>query len=211
MEVSREAPPGDPPPAPAPHEPDLGPSRRAMGRHSLPDQKIFWKTLVLFLVKWTIFVSFPVLGAWGAWRLVQSPEDPVPGAVVVRPSPLASPSAAPTPSPSPEPASSPAPPAPAPAPTINRPTIRLQVLNGSPTTGLALRAADTLREAGYRVVAVHPAARGYELTTVFFQPGQEEVALDVATLLGTTNAQPAPPTVDAAIPVTVVVGADFTL
>lgn len=180
--------------------------RAVTGKHSLADQSLFWRSLVLFALKWSLLLSLPILAGWGVWRLVQEPEEPRRGpvAVPVSPrgaSPSPSPPLAPSPSPSPEPS-----PAEEPPPQRGG---RIQVLNGTPAQGLGAAAAKVLRQSGYQVVAVQTAARHYEQTTVFFQPGNESMAADVAGIMQAAAVRPAPGTVSAAIPVTVVVGADF--
>ncbi|MGH2768710.1 MAG: LytR C-terminal domain-containing protein, partial [Actinomycetota bacterium] len=85
----------------------------------------------------------------------------------------------------------------------------LQVLNGSSTPGLGRAAADRLRALGYGVVAVKKAAHHYDLTTVFYQPGVEGLAGRVAAAVGATKGGLAPASLNASVPVTVVIGDDY--
>lgn len=83
------------------------------------------------------------------------------------------------------------------------------MLNGSDTSGLALKAADRLRKDGYDVVNVAKAASTYQKTAVFYQPGSKSLADQVAKVLGATEVKPAPSNLNKSIPVTVIVGNDY--
>ena len=178
-----------------------------MGRHSLDDQTVFWRSAVLFGLKWLAIGVLPLLVILGIVRLVTSEEQPVetvPQAV--------------DPAPSPEPETEPAvtetveeeqpQESPPPSPTAQA-NLAVQVLNGSDTEGRGNAAATELRSEGYEVVAVGNAARKYEKTTVFYQAGYERQANDVARVLGAEVVEPAPDNLDKQIPVTAVVGNDY--
>lgn len=177
-----------------------------MGRHSADDDRIFWKSLVLALIKWVAVAALPLLAIWGIWRMVGKGEPQVPAAVVTT-EPTQEPSPAEVLSSPPPAEEEPSPsPSPAPAPVERG---QVQVLNGTPRSGLANEAADRLRGAGYQVVSVGRAARSYDKTTVFFQPGYEAMAADAADLLGAEVIEPAPDNVSKSVPLTIVVGGDF--
>jgi hypothetical protein len=189
-----------------------------MGKHSTEDQSYFWRSIVLVGVKWIAVLSLPVLAGWGLWRLIQPGQSPnLGGAAAATLSPAgpppseASPSAAPEPT-SPEPTSpAPSPPPTAPASPVatSGPTGPVQVLVGTTKTNAGQAAADRLRDAGFKVVAIQRAARGYDLSTALYQPGYEFQAARVAQAVGATVTEPAPPGLSRAVTVTVVVGADF--
>ena len=174
-----------------------------MGRHSLEDDRVFWRSVMFFALKWMGVVALPLLAVWGIWRLVRQPEE---RAVAPRVATISSPTPSPSPLPeSPVPSPSPSPPV-SPSPAEKG---QVQVLNGTSTTGLANRASAKLKTAGYEVVSVGNSARPYEETTVFFKPGFEQMGRDIAAILGTGKVEPAPETLTRDIPVTVVVGPDF--
>lgn len=119
--------------------------------------------------------------------------------------------AASSPSTSPQASSSPSPVAESPSPQSS-PSVapgKLQVLNGSGTPGLGLKAKKTFEDAGWTIVATANASREYSRTTVFFQPGFESMAKAAAALIGSSTVQPAVSNLDKSIPVTVVIGTDF--
>lgn len=158
------------------------------------------------IVKWLALLALPVLAAVGVYQLVSTKEPEKPPVAASSPTP----SAAPTESPSPIPSPSPSPVA-SPSPTVQAEGEgRLQVLNGSGTPGLGNKVADKLRQEGYEIVSTGNSVRRYEQTTVFYQPGSEALAREVSRFLGTTKIEPAPDNLDKKIPVTVVVGADYS-
>jgi len=92
----------------------------------------------------------------------------------------------PEPAPAPEPEPEPAPVGPAPS------TVSVQVLNaiggdGSAATG---RVESSLRDAGFRIVAVRDASRVYDDTTVFYTVGFEAEGRVVGRSLGVTRILP---------------------
>jgi hypothetical protein len=180
-----------------------------VGRHSLEDERVFWRSVMFFVLKWMGVVALPLLAVWGIWRLVRQPDQK---AVAPAVQTQRSPSPSPAPSPSPSPTKAAASPTPAPSPTAS-PTGaakgQIQVLNGTGTAGLARRAADKLTAAGYEVVIVQNASRRYDATTIFFKPGFEEQAREVGRVLGSTNVEAAPSSLQRDIPVTAVVGPDY--
>ncbi|MGH2811939.1 MAG: LytR C-terminal domain-containing protein, partial [Actinomycetota bacterium] len=116
-----------------------------MGKHSLEDDRVFWRSVMFFALKWMGVVALPLIAAWGIWRLIREPnQNPVAPAVVSQESPTTVASPPPSPSPTAEPS-------PTSSPTTRGP---VQVLNGSGQTGQARRAADRLEQAGFQIVAV---------------------------------------------------------
>lgn len=181
-----------------------------MGRHSIEDDLSFKRSLFMSTLKWVVLAVIPVFAAWGVYNLVQDgkktePEAPIASPLPSRPSPTASPSptatVSPAASPAPTVSSSPSP--------SKKAGGKVQVLNGTGVQGRALKVRDRLEAAGYEVVATAPAARSYEKTTIFYQPGFQQMAKDIAALLGLGVVQAAPQNLDKSIPVTVVVGADY--
>lgn len=180
----------------------------SVGRHSAGDDRVFVRSLVMTIAKWIALATLPVIAAVGVYQLVKSSntEEPKnePAAVASK-----EPSPSPAPSPSPEPSPSPVP-SPSPSPTRQvEGEGRLQVLNGSGVSGQGTKAAAKLKEAGYEIVATGNAVRRYDKTTVFYQPGHEALAREVARFIGTPLIEQAPSSLDKTIPVTVVVGADY--
>lgn len=170
-----------------------------MGKHSLEDSGSFWRSLVLFVLKWVGIAVLPALAVFGIISLLtQSASDGEPQA-----QPTVEATFSPSPSPSPSPAPSPTP---EPSPTPKGP---VQVLNGTTTRGLAASAAEELEQAGYEIAGLGNAASQYERTTVFFQPGHEALANEIAAFLGADVIEPAPDSLQNEIPVTVVLGDDF--
>lgn len=181
-----------------------------MGRHSVGDDRVFWKSLLFAGLKWAGVIALPALAVWGVWRLVNEPEgstsvasqEKTPVASTPAPSPPAeSPATAEEVAPSPE-----APAEPSPSPKRSG---KLQVLNGSATSGTGQRAADKLREAGYEIVAVQNASRRYEKTTIFYQAGSRSLADEIAAFFGFGIVEAAPSNLSRAVPVTVVAGDDY--
>jgi cytoskeletal protein RodZ len=87
--------------------------------------------------------------------------------------------------------------------------ISLQVLDatgGDPDA--AAEVAATLRSDGFRVVAENKAVKTYEVTTVFYTPGNEAKAEQVAAMYGYREVAPEPGNLSHAVDVHVVVGAD---
>jgi nitrous oxidase accessory protein NosD len=60
----------------------------------------------------------------------------------------------------------------------------VDVLNGSTTAGLAMRAADTLRARGMHVVNVGDAAASQRDATIEVKPGLTRAGVSVAVILG---------------------------
>ncbi len=191
------------------------------GKRSLPDQRRFWGSVFCAMVTWAGLASLPLLGGWGLWSLLDTPENPPSPAVVTRPPARVSrpapsgfglaspfPSASPIPE-HPEVADPPPDAPPAAAPENALASVRVQVLNGSASRSSAARAARALRDAGCQVVAILPARERYPSTEILYQPGNDALAGQVAKLLGAGRLRPAPRGLDRSVAVTVVVGADY--
>jgi hypothetical protein len=87
--------------------------------------------------------------------------------------------------------------------------VSLQVLDGFKEDGGAAAdtVADRLGSAGYRVVARNDALT-YDITTVLYNPGNEEAARQVAAELGGAEVRAQPGTLSTAVDLHVVVGRD---
>ncbi len=181
-----------------------------MGRHSIEDDLSFKRSLVMSTLKWVALAVIPVLAAWGVYNLVQDGKKsktaaPIASPSPSRPSPIVSPSPTATVSPAPSPI-----PTVSPSPSPSKKAGgKVQVLNGTAVQGRAPKVRDRLEAAGYDVVSTAPAARSYDKTTIFYQAGFQQMAKDIAALLGIGVVQAAPSNLDKSIPVTVVVGADY--
>lgn len=89
-------------------------------------------------------------------------------------------------------AAAPAPTVAAPAPAASDPRARpdVVVLNNSTVTGLAARAADAARSAGWSVADVGNLTGRDATTTVYYPDGQERAARALATDVGADQVQP---------------------
>lgn len=176
-----------------------------MGRHSVEDERVFWRSFGLTLLKWVGVATLPVLAAFGIWRLVAGedvePEPPKPSVrAIASPSPTLPP---------PSPVATIASPTPTASPSPVATKGELQVLNATGVPGKGVEAAKRLEEAGYTVVATQNASRRYDKTTIFYQPGFKQMAEGVAKALGVGSVQPALDNLDKKIPVTAVIGNDY--
>lgn len=98
---------------------------------------------------------------------------------------------------------------PAPEETLPPSQITVQVLDAADDDGSAASdVAATLEGDGYRIVAQHPAVRTYEQTTVFFTPGNQAAARQVAAQYGFPVVRPMPDNLEPTVTVHIVVGAD---
>jgi LytR cell envelope-related transcriptional attenuator len=207
-----------------------------MGKHSLPESPGFWRSVFIAGFKYMVVAAVLAGLGFGIWKLVGNnnepaapdaaeslaplptdpdldfspvPEDtgaegsaggtggtPSPGASV---SPAASPTAAPGASPAASPGASPAAPG----------TGRVQILDGAGSGIRAAKAKQKIEGAGFQVAATGATSRPYEKTTVFYQPGNESLARDIAAVVGATDVLVAPANLDKSIPVAVVIGSDY--
>ncbi len=99
--------------------------------------------------------------------------------------------------------------------TADPASISIQVLDavgGEGGSAAAQVVADELREAGYDVVVINRAGREYDVTTVFWSPGQEVGGQQVAAAIGAGRAEATLDEVQLSdsVDVHVVVGADRT-
>ncbi len=140
------------------------------------------------------------------------PDGEDPAATASEPAPAASEPAAtePDPEPEPEPAASETE-----APSGNQQfapaNVSIQVLDavldddGAAADAYAARA----RGDGYRVVAVNKAIRVYTTTTVFYTPGNEAKARQVAAQYGFSAVEPAPDNLNPSVDIHLVIGTDY--
>lgn len=196
-----------------------------MGRHSAPDSPGFWRAVVIAGVKYLLVAAVLAGIGYGAWTLLRgdgpqaepsevlpspSPEpveeldlEPVPEENVspdpeVEATPSVSPTSVATTPTSPGPAGSPVP-----------GTGRVQVLDGAGSGIRAAKAKLKIQQSGYEVVFEGATSRPYQVTTVFYQPGNEDLARALQSVVGATDVLPAPDNLDKSIPVAVVIGADY--
>lgn len=168
-----------------------------MGKHSLGENQPFWRGLVLFVLKWLGIAVLPALAIFGLLSLVLGDGDEVvetqdssPTVQATTTGPPASPAASPPPQ----------------EPQQKGP---IQVLNGTNRRGLAATAQERLQEAGYEAPDIGDAAGRYQRTTVFYQPGFEALAQEIADLLGAEVISPAPDNLQRDVPITLVLGDDY--
>jgi hypothetical protein len=171
-----------------------------MGRHSIAEDRSFLRSLIFFALKWAGLALIPLLVLRFVWGAV-TPDEPKP-----KPAADSSPQSSNDGTPGTE---SPASPTPAASPAPAGPLPKLQVLNGTDKDGVAKDLAALLRQAGREVVNVEKALKPYAKTTIFYQPGFEQAAKDLAGTVG-GQVQAATPNLSKEIPLTVVVGADYT-
>lgn len=190
-----------------------------MARHSPPGDRSFVLSVARHLAGAVALVLGVAAAFWGIGQL-RLPESAGDGPVISTaappqaPGPTATLTAPPATSPPPPPPASPGPAGtqPPPSPPLAPSSITLQVLDavldddGRATGDLARR----LREAGYNVVAQHAAVRRYEVTAVFYTPGFEQAARQVAATFGFQRVEVKPDNLSDTVQVHVVVGADYT-
>lgn len=133
--------------------------------------------------------------------------SPAPTATATEPTPAETATATPSPTAEPDATSEPT--------TVDPASVSIQVLDavgGEGGSEAAQAVADELREAGYDVVVVNRAGREYDVTTVFWSPGQEAGGQQVAGAIGAGRAEATPDEVQLSdsVDVHVVVGADRT-
>jgi hypothetical protein len=98
-----------------------------------------------------------------------------------------------------------------PSRTVDPAEVSVQVLDAVGDGGVtASAAAEELREAGFDVIVINRASRGYDVTTVFWTDGQGPGGRAVAEALGTDEARvtPAEVRLSDSVDVHVVVGSD---
>lgn len=88
-------------------------------------------------------------------------------------------------------------------------SISVQVLDATGDGGTtAAEVADRLRDDGFTVVAENKAVREYEVTTVFYTPGNEAKAEQLAAMYGYDEVAPEPGNLSHSVDVHLVVGSD---
>ncbi len=141
-----------------------------------------------------VVVALIVALLW--WRGEPVTESSPPGDVRVTAEPRAgltpstAPSAAPTGTPAGEPSATPGEPSPSPTPSVPQ-DVEVVVLNATTVTGLAGQAANDLEDRGWRVYGVANFRGSVESTAVYFPPGLETEAQQLAdSLPGPTRVLP---------------------
>lgn len=165
------------------------------------------------VARWTALVLVPVIAASVVWKLVDSKAGPAKpntaaGRVSPRPS-LPSSTATVVAQDDSDVTGTVAGAAPSPSPAATKFGGKIQVLDGSSNHRLGKLAFDRLKSLGYHAVGPQNSIRTYPATTIFFQPGFDAAAREVATALGHGQVKPALSNLDKSIPLTVVAGNDF--
>jgi hypothetical protein len=173
-----------------------------MGKHSLPDSPGFWRAVIIAGLRYLVVIALLAGVAFGIYKLAFDREADNPEAEETL-SPLPTdPFIETSPEPTPSATGSASPVAPG--------TGRTQVLDASNSAARLDAAERKLEEGGYDVVAKGNASTPREKTTVFYHPGNQQLAEAVASLLGATLVQPVGDLrLDPAIPVTVIIGPDY--
>ncbi|MGH2810859.1 MAG: LytR C-terminal domain-containing protein [Actinomycetota bacterium] len=165
-----------------------------MGKHSLGDTTVFWRSLALATVRWLAIAAIPLLILFGLYRWFIQPEPETQPAEGTTPTESAEPATLPTATASPSPAQT------LPA---------TQVLKGTANVAFFEAAKSKVSRAGYPLATSGATSKPYEKTTVFYQPTFEAAARSLAELTGATTVEPAPATLSKQIPLTLVAGDDW--
>ncbi|MGQ0679600.1 MAG: LytR C-terminal domain-containing protein [Actinomycetota bacterium] len=207
-----------------------------MGKHSAPDSPGFWRAAAIAGFKYLAVAAVLAGLGFGAYSLLRADDsatpvaDPVPtddpfGGVSPDPdlelgtipepevspadgtTPPADPSPDPTPTSTPDSSISPSP---APLGSAVPGTGLVQILDGAGSGIKAAKAKQQIQASGYQTTGDGQVSRPYQVTTVFYQPGQQQLAEQVKTVVGASVVAPAPASLtDTTIPVTVVIGLDY--
>lgn len=197
------------------------------GKHAIPGDRSFAVSLLRHLAGAVALVAFVSAAFWGIGRvrptigeigvardgirlegpsaaIAPPPESegaPQPG---LAPSILAgSPSPALSQTPSPSPSASP-------TASIAPSRISVQVLDATGDGGVRARTAVArLRADGYKVVATNEASRIYSRTEVFYSPGHEAEARQIAAAYGFSSVRPKPSNLTSSVDVHLVIGRDY--
>lgn len=164
-----------------------------MGKHSAPESPGFWRAVIIAFFRYLVVLLAIAAVGFGIYRFVfadvepeQGPggleETPTLGADFTSPSPTA----------------------------LIGQGEDVQILNGTASEEQPTLVEQKLVANGYEIVAREPAASQYEQTTVFYQPDSQQLGTTVASLLGATVVREATENLNPDIPVTVVVGADYS-
>ncbi len=175
-----------------------------MGKHSAPESPGFWRAVVIAGLRYLVFAALIAAVVFGVYKLAFDnsdtnptaeedlsvvPEDPI---LEETPTATASPTASASPT----------------APAAG--TGKAQVLDASNSQARLDAAARKLEAAGYTVVSRGNASTPREKTTVFYQPGNQQMGEAVASLLGASLVSPVGDLkLDPSIPVTVIIGPDY--
>lgn len=179
-----------------------------MGKHSAPESPGFWRAVIIAGLRYLVVLALLGAVGFGIYKLAFEgddaepaseeditalPEDPFAGET-----PTASPTASGEPSPSGSPSRS------------ASPGGRTQVLDASGSPARLDSAAQKLESAGYEVIAKGTTTTALDKTTVFYHPGNQEMAEAVADLLEVALVQPVGTRrLDPSIPVAVIIGPDY--
>lgn len=155
----------------------------------------------------------PTADATGQASPDATPTDGTPTDAGTTPTPTetaAAPDEEPEPDPDPEPEPTASEPVPSGQGDIDPAEISVQVLDAVLDDGgeAAARVADQLDSDGFRLVARNKAVRRYDVTTVFYTPGNEAKAQRIAAQYGYHRVEPQPGNLSNSVDVHLVVGTD---
>lgn len=177
-----------------------------MGKHSAARRARFYRSLAAYVARW---LAVLLLLGGVAYGLLQLSPRRVPSLAASRgPSVALSPSPAPTIEPG-DPSFT-ASGSPSPSSSSSESAGTVQVLDGAGSLANVDAAIATLNRLGYRVLGPEGSSRHYANTTVFYQPGEKPLADAVAKEFH-ADVVPAPGSLDPSIPVTLVIGDDFSV
>jgi ABC-type antimicrobial peptide transport system permease subunit len=152
-------------------------------------------------IRGIILVAAIVVGILLIGQAFGSSASPQLHATPPKPSPTVSPSASPSPSVSP-------------SPTLNHATavkgVPIQVLNGSGNNGLGATVAESLKNKGYKIVAVETAGAETAQTTIYYKQGSKDLAEYMKEhYVPFAQVKPAKNLFSAPVKLTVLVGSDY--
>lgn len=163
-----------------------------MGKHSAPESPGFWRAVVIAGFRYLLVVLAIAAVAFGVYRFVFAADAPEEELADLDGSPASSEDPPPS------------------EPAVVGQGEDVQILNGTASEEKPSAVAQKLVANGFEIVAQEPAVSSYEKTTVFFQPGSEQVGQTIASLLRAEVLREATENLDPAIPVTVAVGEDYS-
>lgn len=166
-----------------------------MGKHSASESPGFWRAVIIAIFRYLVVVLAIAAVGFGIYRFVFADVEPEESPDGLEETPtLGADFASPTPTPTP----------------LMGQGEDVQILNGTSSEEKPTLVEQKLVDNGYEIVAREPAASPYDQTTVFYQPDSQQLGTTVASLLGATIVREATENLDPAIPVTVVVGEDYS-
>lgn len=163
-----------------------------MGKHSAPESPGFWRAVVIAGFRYLLVVLAIAAVAFGVYRFVFADDAPEEDLADLDGSPASNEDLSPS------------------QPSVVGQGEDVQILNGTTSEEKPSAVAQKLVANGFEIVAQEPAVSLYDKTTVFFQPGSEQLGQTIASLLRAEVLREATENLDPAIPVTVAVGEDYS-